>query len=275
MWRGRIRPRIFCLLNPAAGLSIAFAQSSIDNRFMTRRRWIADEVNGDRAALIGSHAAHLARVLRARVGQQFDIASGDRVRLGTITDVAEDRVEFVLAGDIAIPESAKITVLLSIFKFDRLEWAIEKCSEMGASRIVPLIARRTDSHLAKAAEKRVERWRRIALQAAEQSRRAAPPEVDSAAKLAPVLIAQFSGTKIVLAESEQQLTLKHAIRDSRQESSAEPVALAIGPEGGWSDEELAMFARAGWTSASLGSTILRAETAAVAALAIAMSEASE
>ena len=66
---------------------------------------------------------------------------------------------------------------LSIFKFDRMEWAIEKCTELGATRIVPVIARRTETHLAAAAAKRVDRWRRIVLQAAEQSRRVSPPEI--------------------------------------------------------------------------------------------------
>ena len=63
---------------------------------MTRRRWIADEVTGDTAALVGEHAAHLARVLRAEVGQEFDIATGEEVRRGTITTISYDRVEFAL-----------------------------------------------------------------------------------------------------------------------------------------------------------------------------------
>ena len=63
---------------------------------MTRRRWIADEFSADRAALTGEHAAHLARTLRARVGQEFEVACGERVRLATVTSVTDDRVEFPL-----------------------------------------------------------------------------------------------------------------------------------------------------------------------------------
>ena len=70
-----------------------------------------------------------------------------------------------------------ITLLLAVFKFDRMEWAIEKCTELNVTRIVPVIARRTEKHLALAAEKRVERWQRIAREASEQSRRATPPEI--------------------------------------------------------------------------------------------------
>ena len=86
--------------------------------------------------------------------------------------ITNDRVEFELGEIIPVRQTLSLTLVLSIFKFDRMEWAIEKCVELGAIRIVPVVAERTESHLAKAAQKRVERWQRIALQASEQSRRA-------------------------------------------------------------------------------------------------------
>ena len=234
---------------------------------MTRRRWIADEHSGDTAALTGANAAHLARVLRARVGQQFDISLGNQVRRGTITSVADQRIEFSLGEELPASHVAAISLYLAVFKFDRFEWAIEKCTELGVARIAPLIARRTESHLASAAAKRVERWRRIALEAAQQSRRLAPPEILEPAKLKPA-IASASPVTIVLAENEKNTSLKEAL--AIHAASAE-VSLAIGPEGGWAEEELAQFDQGGWTRASLGSTILRAETAAIAATAIAAS----
>ena len=154
---------------------------------MTRRRFIADEVSGDRAALVGEHADHLMRVLRARVGQDFDIAAGETVRRGRIAVVSEGRVEFDLGEKVSRSELRRHYPLLAVFKFDRMEWAIEKCTELGISRIVPVIARRTDSHLAAASAKRAERWQRIARQAAEQSRRDAPPEIAAPLKLAEAL----------------------------------------------------------------------------------------
>jgi 16S rRNA (uracil1498-N3)-methyltransferase len=233
---------------------------------MTRRRWIADEVAGNRAALVGSHAEHLSRVLRARVGQEFDIATGDQVRRGRITSILPDRVEFELAEVVSGFVSPRVTLALSIFKFDRMEWAIEKCTELGVTRIVPVIARRTETHLAAAAAKRSERWQRIAHQAAEQSRRAAPPEISPPIKLKDALALQ-GGVRIVLAESEQEVTLKDALRPANGE-----VVLAVGPEGGWTEAELSSFREAGWLFASLGGTILRAETAAIAAMAIVLAE---
>ncbi len=233
---------------------------------MTRRRWIADEVSGNRAALIGHHADHLVRVLRARVGQEFDIVADAAVRRGRIVRIAEDRVEFELGEETPAAALADLTLLLSILKFDRFEWAIEKCTELGVKKIIPVIARRTDAHLASASSKRVERWRRIAVQSAEQSRRTAPPEIFDPMKFQQAL--RVPGQlRIVLSESEQHTRL----RDLFASSENVDAALAIGPEGGWMEDELSLFAREGWTSASLGPTILRAETAAIAATALAIS----
>jgi 16S rRNA (uracil1498-N3)-methyltransferase len=240
---------------------------------MTRRRWIADEVSGDEAALVGEHADHLARVLRARIGQQFDISTGDRVRRGFITKINDARVEFRLGEEIVSPASLELTLVLSIFKFDRMEWAIEKCTELGVSRILPVIARRTDSHLASASTKRSERWLRIAREAAEQSRQVSPPEIATPVKLSQILNFDAS-LRVVLAENERGTSLPDILRNLRQgnkqniTSPNEGVALAIGPEGGWTEDELHAFEDAGWVAASLGDTILRAETAAIAATAV-------
>ncbi len=234
---------------------------------MTQRRWIADEVSGNRAALIGEHAAHLVRVLRARVGQEFDIAADDVVRRGRVVTIADDRVEFELGDEVPAPALADVALLLSIFKFDRMEWAIEKCVELGVSRIVPVMARRTDAHLASAAAKRVERWRKIAVQAAEQSRRSSPPEIAEPCKLRDAV--NLPGAlRIVLSESEQE----NQLRDVLAENHAGAVLLAVGPEGGWAEDERQLFEQSGWIPASLGATVLRAETAAIAAVAVAVSE---
>lgn len=233
---------------------------------MTRRRWIADRLEGDRAWLTGANADHLARVLRAKPGQQFDIAAEGTVRAGTIVSVSPDQVEFELGELLQSGSLPEIWVYLSMFKFDRLEWAIEKLTELGVAKIFPVASRRTEPHLAKAAEKRVERWRKIAREAAQQARRTAPPEVISPAPLKKA-IAGTSGCRIVLNESEDSSSLKSVLAECRP-----PIALAFGPEGGWTEDEVELFNQAGWRSASLGQTILRAETAAIAAVAIAIAE---
>jgi len=235
---------------------------------MTRRRWIADQISGNRAILLGPHAEHLSRVLRARIGQEFDISTGSEVRLGRVTSISSERVEFELGEAVSLPASPQITLALSVFKFDRMEWAIEKCTELGVSRIVPVIARRTEAHLAAAAAKRVERWHRIARQAAEQSRQLSPPEIANPVKFKDA-VALSGRTRIVLSESEDQATLKETLQSH---APGGDVVLAFGPEGGWTEAELEMFRNAGWSVASLGNTVLRSETAAIAAVAIALAE---
>jgi 16S rRNA (uracil1498-N3)-methyltransferase len=204
----------------------------------------------------------LAQVLRAQVGQEFDLSTGAEVRRGKITSVHPDRVEFELGQEIAQSELTQITVAISIFKFDRMEWAIEKCTELGVARIVPVIAGRTEKHLIAAAAKRVERWRRIVQQAAEQSRRTLVPEIAEPTKFKE-LIRLTAETKLVLSEVEQDVALKNVLPPE-----AKSVLLAFGPEGGWKEQELAAFREAAWKSASLGNTVLRAETAVIAATAI-------
>ena len=232
---------------------------------MTRRRWIADEVSGNRASLTGRHADHLARVLRARVGNEFDIVANGVLHRGRVAAIGDRRVEFELIEVIPAEAAAvQLALVLAIFKFDRMEWAIEKCTELGVSRLVPVVASRTDRHLASAAPKRVDRWRRIALQASEQSRRRSPPEIPDPMRFEDI-VAIAGKLKIVLSEAEGQCQLCDIDLAGEDE-----VLLAIGPEGGWTGEELEMFEKQGWLAASLGPAILRAETAAIAATAITM-----
>jgi len=235
---------------------------------MTRRRWIADEVTGDRATLRGQNAYHLARVLRAKVGQQFDLVADGRVRRARISNVSDDRVEFELAGEVPASDlPVEITLLLSVFKFDRMEWVLEKATELGVASIVPVVAGRTETHLASAAVKRLDRWQRIVHEAAQQARRASVPEVAPPAKLHAVLAE--GGPGIVLAEAEQEVSLKKALADMK---AGKAIRLAVGPEGGWTNGEVESFRTAQWRTASLGTNILRAETAAIAAIAVAISE---
>ncbi len=233
---------------------------------MSRRRWIADEVSGNRAALTDAHALHLSRVLRARVGQRFDISTGAAVRAGLVTAVSDSRVEFELGEELPNVTAPVVTLALAIFKFDRMEWAIEKTTELGVKRIIPVVAQRSEAHLAAAASKRAERWQRIARQASEQSRNFAVPEIAQPIKFKELLECS-EDARIVLSEIEHDLMLKDVIPDD-----AKPIIVAIGPEGGWSEAELIQFRDAGWVSASLGNTILRAETAAIAAMAVILSE---
>ena len=232
---------------------------------MTRRRWIADTFTETTASLTGDQALHLARVLRAEPGQVFDVVANGFLRRGTITDVREDEVKFALGEELEAEAALPVHLLLAVTKFDRYEWAIEKVTELGAARITPVIARRTEKHLAQAAGKRVERWRRIVLEAAKQSRRSDLPQVDDPLPLKQALGETSASMKLLLSETEQENTIAAALKESHPSGE---VAVAIGPEGGWTTDEMTLFADSGWKPITLGPRILRAETAAIAALSV-------
>ncbi len=229
---------------------------------MTRRRWIADTWTETTASLRGEQAQHLARVLRAQPGQIFDVVSNGFLHRAEIVRVDESEVVFTLHEELEAEAALPVHLLMAVFKFDHMEWGIEKATELGAARITPVLARRTEKHLAQAAAKRVERWRRITLEAAKQSRRTDVPMVDGPVALKAALAMVEAGTKLLLAETEQENTLSAGL------VGASDVALAIGPEGGWTVEEMALFSDSGWKHVTLGPRIVRAETAAIAGLAV-------
>lgn len=213
----------------------------------------------------GEKAHHLARVLHAQAGQLYELSDGKRLQLGRIDAVTRDRVDFSLLEELPVNEPPlRITLLLSIVKFDSFEWAIEKATELGVSSIVPLAAARSEKGLLAAAEKRAERWARILLEAAQQSRRVRLPTISS--PVAPR--AAFAGRGDQLGIFLSELSTAPPLRDILTEQAGCPSAiLAIGPEGGWTEEECAAAAAAGLQGASMGTLILRTETAVIASLA--------
>ncbi len=234
---------------------------------MTRRRWIADTWTETSASLQGEQAAHLARVLRAQTGQVFDVVANGFLHRAEVISAGENEVVFALKEQLEAEVCLRIHLLMAVFKFDHMEWGMEKATELGAARLSPVIARRTEKHLAQAAAKRVERWRRIVREAAQQSRRSDVPVVDDPVALKVALGGVSAETRFLLAETEQENSLRNELaREPLRESL--PVALAIGPEGGWTAEEMALFSQNGWRPVTLGPRILRAETAAITGLAV-------
>jgi 16S rRNA (uracil1498-N3)-methyltransferase len=232
---------------------------------MTRRRFIADTWTTTTATLTGDQAAHLARVLRAVPGQIYDIVAKGFLHRAEITEVNENQVHFKLHEELQSDAALPLHLLLAVFKFDHMEWAIEKATELGIARITPILARRTEKHLAQSALKRSERWRRIALEASKQSRRTDIPDIIDPTPLKQALEHEKSPTRILLSETEQATTLTEALKNSNTGTHA----IAIGPEGGWTPEEISLFTQYQWQPVTLGPRILRAETAAIAAIAIA------
>jgi 16S rRNA (uracil1498-N3)-methyltransferase len=238
---------------------------------MTRRRWIADTWDEATASLAGEQASHLIRVLRAQPGMEFDIVAGDRVWHAVIAGISGDNVRFNLLAEVESDPALPITLLLSVFKFDRMEWTIEKATELGVNRIIPIVARRSEKHLAQAAQNRTGRWRKIAREAAKQSRRSDIPVIEDLIPLKTAARREGEAVKMLLAEQERATTLRAALEEALNIAGDEfpEIRLATGPEGGWVAEEEALFDAEGWKPVSLGPRILRAETAAITAIAVA------
>jgi 16S rRNA (uracil1498-N3)-methyltransferase len=257
-----------------------------------RRRFFVEQFEGDRAVMAGETAHHLGRVLRTQAGQLYELSDGAHVRLARVESVGRERVEFTLLEELPAYQPAHdVTLLLSVVKFDSFEWAIEKATELGIARIVPLAAARSEKALLAAAAKRTARWKKILLEASQQSRRVSVPAVAPLAKPEAAFSSRADGLKILLSERSDAPPLRsilegnspigrstvataaeanRAIGDPEGRSAAggtAAVTLAIGPEGGWTDLEFGAARAAGFQEASLGRLILRTETAVIGALA--------
>ena len=234
---------------------------------MARRRFFVNEVHSGRAQVRGQDAHHLTRVLRVEAGQKYEISDNRSVYLAEVEEARKDLVSFSILERLPASEpSVNISIVAALFKFDRFEWMIEKTTELGIASIVPFLAERSDKGLDRAAGKRAERWRKIACEASEQSRRAHLPAIAEPISFREA-IATPAAVRLALDELTGAAPLLSALPPDR---GAANIGLLIGPEGGWTPRERSGFQAAGWTPVSLGGTILRAETAAIAATAALM-----
>jgi 16S rRNA (uracil1498-N3)-methyltransferase len=230
-----------------------------------RRRFFIKQFDGERAVMDGDAAHHVGRVLRAQPGQLYELSDGERVWLGRVESVGRERVEFALVEILeAYHPKLEVALLLAVVKFDAFEWALEKATELGVSRIVPLAAGRSEKGLLAAAAKRTERWEKILMEASQQSRRVRVPALAGVMKPEQAFAEQTGARCVMLSERADAAALREVLASGGGTAKA---ALAIGPEGGWTDAEIAMARSAGFAEASLGKLILRTETAVIASLA--------
>jgi len=232
---------------------------------MARRRFFVPQVRRGVAELTGDEAEHLVRVLRAEVGQVYEISDNERLYLAEVEVARKSQVTFKVLEELPLPApEAEIILLPALIKFDRFEWIVEKATELGVQEIHPFEATRSERGLAHASVKRNERWQKIAHEAGQQSRRLRLPVIAQSVSFRGAIVIE-ANVKLLLDE-ESQTPIGKFLPTTR--AAADRIALLSGPEGGWTPEERETAHAAGWSSCSLGSTVLRAETAATAAIAV-------
>ncbi|MCI0418139.1 MAG: 16S rRNA (uracil(1498)-N(3))-methyltransferase [Acidobacteria bacterium] len=233
----------------------------------SRRFLLSTPPSGGRATLQGSEAHHLRHVLRAEPGRVVELIDGTGQIWRAVVDchsaggVEFSEVELLAASS----PSARLGLIQSLCKADKLEWILEKCTELGIDEIYLLEAARSVVKIPKERlAGKMERWQKIILAAVKQSRRRTLPVLHPPSPLPLLCRALPDGLKLMLSESEREASLKSVVRSSPWQSAV----FCIGPEGGWTVQEHETLMQSGFQAASLGSGILRTETAAIVAAAI-------
>jgi len=229
---------------------------------MAERFFFDQPVSGGTVALADDQAHHLARVMRAKPGDQIVLFDGcGNEYHATIADVSKKNVSLSIDSTqfIEDPNQPEIIVACALPKGDRQKFLIEKMVELGANRFVPLKTRRSVSE---ASKKVIDRIEKQVVEASKQCRRSWLMKVDQQATVESLIesFADFDGGRMVADPyaSSHDLLLNQ-----------EPCVIAIGPEGGFAEEELNLLMGNSWTPVCFSPNVLRIETAAAAAVAIA------
>jgi 16S rRNA (uracil1498-N3)-methyltransferase len=243
------------------------------HRFFVR----PENIHGARADLPSGTAAQIARVLKLRRGEQVALFDGaGREWTATLEEVSESAVSGQLVEerrpDVELP--CAITICQALIKPERFETVLQKGTELGASRFVPLVTNRVQgADSAGPSPARLARWQRIVQEAAEQSGRVRIPEITVATRMGETVPAEARrGPVVLLWEQERGASLRSVLRSVMQAGAPERLSLIVGPVGGLEAAEVGAAKNAGARVAGIGRRVLRSETAAVAALAAVLYE---
>lgn len=248
---------------------------------MTNRRLFvsAADWSDDYIVVRGEQGHHLRNVLRARAGDAFELIDGQgrcaRAIVETLSTGDEVKCRIQEQTLAPRPDSDRLVLLQALVRFEKFEWVLEKATELGVTRMVPVVTARTEAKWRDITSGRVERWHKILIESIKQCRRLHLPVLDHPLSFAQAVSESTGRCRILLSEKPETPSLKSVLtviqqnrRHAREGGLSRGVTLAIGPEGGWASEEVALAEQSGFQPASLGEGILRAETAAVASLAI-------
>jgi 16S rRNA (uracil1498-N3)-methyltransferase len=233
---------------------------------MADRYFVESPIVSDRATLIGDEAHHLLHVMRAKAGQQATLFDGSGAEfLARVESLGRSEVQLSVVERIERDRESplELTLAVALPKGDRQRWLVEKAVELGVSRLVPL---ETTRGVAQPIDKALARLRRTVIEASKQCGRNRLLEVAASQPFAAYCQSDCQPDSLrVLAHPAGETTLHEVLRDRPEIRS---LAAAIGPEGGWTDEESGLAHAHGWHSVRLGPRILRVETAALAIAAV-------
>lgn len=232
-----------------------------------------DMAEGGRYHLGRDHLRYLRKVLRITVGDHLILFDGAGNEYGSVVRQLDDRdavVEIVEKESRAVDQASHDVILLQALpKGSKMDLIVQKATELGVARITPFVSERSVPKLSR--EKglaKVARWRKIALEATRQSGRPSVPEIGEILSFDEALRSRDgTGATIIFWEEEKMTSCRELLKDDRLRE-AKDMAIVIGPEGGFSPEEVARARAKGFESASIGSNILKVDTAAIAALTI-------
>ena len=229
-----------------------------------------NKIQERRGTIDGQELEHLRRVLRLVPGDHitvFDDAGREHEAIIRSLSLEQGEIELLRSYQVERESSLEMTLALGLTKGEKMDFVVEKATELGVQTIVPFVSAYTVPKLdQKKIEKRAERWQKIALSAAKQSGRTRIPEILGLCDLKELVKQSFpDSVKLLFWEKEAERTLNDVRKTAAAVGS---VILAIGPEGGFSEQEANMALRCGFISVGLGRRILRAETAAVTAMSL-------
>jgi 16S rRNA (uracil1498-N3)-methyltransferase len=229
-------------------------------------------VKGDTAVLSGTEAGHMLRSLRLAPGDSFFAfdEEGKRYRMRILEATSRSlRAEVLESWPPEPPPEVAVTLLVGLPKADKMDFILEKATELGCIRVAPFRSSRTIPRPdAQDARRRLARWERVALSAAKQCGSARIPEIPGLLSYPDALaLGAEADVRVVFYEGEGRIGLKKVLSGT---GKATRVALLVGPEGGFSEDEVTEAERTGFVRAGLGQRILRVETAAIAAVSMVM-----
>ena len=226
-------------------------------------------VAGGRAILSGDLYRHMAKVLRLKVGEQVVLADGaGHEFIGVIREIGKESLLVIIQEVKAVPPVAgpAITLYQGLPKGDKLDFVLQKATELGVAEIVPFVAERSIARVRESeVAAKIARWQRVSQEAARQSGRSSVPEISFAGGMEAVGRMAGHSVTFLLWEEERENGLKQVLAERPAPAT---IGVVIGPEGGLTPEEAAIARRSGFIPVSLGRRILRTETAALAVLAI-------